>query len=71
MYFGAAQIIEMGSLGDVQSALAAHVEDMRMRTAAQEDNYCATIAELQEQVSCYSTSGSTLGHQLLPRMPMV
>ena len=45
-----AQVVEMGSLGDVQSALAAQVEEMRTRTAAQEDGYCATIAELQEQV---------------------
>jgi phage host-nuclease inhibitor protein Gam len=45
-----AQVVEMGSLGDVQSTLAAQVEEMRARTAAQEDGYCATIADLQEQV---------------------
>ncbi len=40
----------MGSLGNVQSALAAEVEAMRARSAAQEDDYCDTIAELQAQV---------------------
>ena len=45
-----AQVVEMGSLGDVQSALAAEVEAMRARSAAQEDDYCDTVAELQTQV---------------------
>ena len=49
-YSPAAQVVAMGSLGNVQSALAAEVEAMRARSAAQEDDYCDTIAELQAQV---------------------
>ena len=49
------QVVEMGSLGDVQSALAAEVKQMRARSAAQEDEFCDTIAELQAQVTHWCT----------------
>ena len=62
----AVQVVEMGSLGNVQSALAVEVENMRARTAAQEDDYCETIAELQAQVKhwCLVASPGLSNHSI-------
>ena len=61
----------MGSLGDVQSALAAEVDAMRARSAAQEDDYCDTIAELQAQVLHRRLKTASALHAALVVLPFL